>query len=407
MTERDKSIVRELAKKYMELATSEKQLKMNKRMKATNDLKLVRPPLLIDEIPWYQMNIDNELTCLCEDAGARGVEYALRIALYRRKHFKADTLFEPFWRVEMAYDSTGIGLQIEENTRKTDDINNIISHEYIDVLENEEDLEKLKIPQFTRRKDKDEKSMAFYTDLLGDSMPVKLCGRGYIYSAPWDIIARFRGMENILYDLYDRPEHLHAIRKRFLDIITAEIDFVEKELHVDPNFPNLHCTPAYVSGLAEDGLKATWYRTMAQGFSDISPEMHYEFDIKYSIELSKRFAYTYYGCCEPLDKKLEVVSKIENLRKIGVTPWAKEDAMAEWINGRYVYSKKPNPANVAMITDTEAVKKEAEKSVKLAIKYGCPMDITLKDISTVSHRPENIIKWSETVSSVLDYYYGE
>lgn len=407
MTERDKNIVRELAKKYMELATDEKQLKMNKRMKDTNDLKLVRPPLLIDEIPWYQMNIDNELTCLCEDAGARGVEYALRIALYRRKYFKADTLFEPFWRIEMAYDSTGIGLKVEENTRKTDDINNIISHEYIDVLQNEEDLDKLKIPQFTRRKDRDEKAMAFYTELLGDSMPVKLCGRGYIYSAPWDIIARFRGMENILYDLYDRPEHLHAIRKRFLDIITAEIDFVEKELHVDPNFPNLHCTPAYVSGLAEDGLKATWYRTMAQGFSDISPEMHYEFDVKYSIELSKRFAYTYYGCCEPLDKKLEVVSKIENLRKIGVTPWAKEEIMAEWIGGKYVYSKKPNPANVAMITDTEAVRKETEKSVKLAIKYGCPMDITLKDISTVSHRPKNIIKWSETVSSVLDYYYGE
>ncbi|MBE6732257.1 MAG: hypothetical protein E7564_11270 [Ruminococcaceae bacterium] len=407
MNIRDKETVRELAKKYMELATDEKQFKMNERMKATNDLKLVRPPLLIDEIPWYQMNIDNELTCLCEDEGARGVEYALRIAIYRRKHFKADTILEPFWRVDMAYDSTGIGLQVEEHTRKTDDINNIISHEYIDVLENEEDLEKLKIPQFTRRKDKDEKAIAFYTELLGDSMPVKLCGRGYIYSAPWDIIARFRGMENILYDLYDRPEHLHAIRKRFLEIVTAELDFIEKELHVDPDYPLLHCTPAYVSGLANDGLKATWYRTMAQGFSDISPEMHYEFDVKYSLELSKRFAYTYYGCCEPLDKKLEVISKIENLRKIGVTPWAKEEVMAEWIGGKYVYSKKPNPANVAMITDPEAVRKETEKSVKLAIKYGCPMDITLKDISTVSHRPENLIVWSETVSEVLDKYYGK
>ncbi len=406
MTERDKSIIRELAKKYMEIATSEKQLKANKRMLDTNDLKLVRPPVMIDEIPWYQMNIDDELTCICEDERARNVEYSLRIALFRWKHFKSDNLFEPFWRVQMAYDSTGIGLKVEEHTRKTDDINNIISHEYIDVLENEEDVEKLKIPTFTRRKDKDEEAMAFYTELFGDAMPVKLCGRGYIYSAPWDVIARFRGMENILYDLYDRPEHLHAIRKRFLEIITAELDFVEKELHVDPCYPSLHCTPAYVSGLAEDGLKATWYRTMAQGFSDISPEMHYEFDVKYSLELAKRFAYTYYGCCEPLDKKLEIVSKIENLRKIGVTPWAKEEVMAEWIGGKYVYSKKPNPANVAMVTDPVAVKKEIEKSVKLAIKYGCPMDITLKDISTVSHRPQNIILWSEAVSDVLDYYYG-
>ena len=64
MTQNDKQIVRELAKQYMEMACSEKQQKMNKRMLDTNDLKLVRPPVLMDEIPWYQMNMDDELTCL-------------------------------------------------------------------------------------------------------------------------------------------------------------------------------------------------------------------------------------------------------------------------------------------------------------------------------------------------------
>ena len=39
----DKQIVRELAKRYMELATSPKQLAANQRMQDTNDLKLVRP----------------------------------------------------------------------------------------------------------------------------------------------------------------------------------------------------------------------------------------------------------------------------------------------------------------------------------------------------------------------------
>ena len=34
----DKQIIRELAKRYMELATSEKQQKANARMLATNDL---------------------------------------------------------------------------------------------------------------------------------------------------------------------------------------------------------------------------------------------------------------------------------------------------------------------------------------------------------------------------------
>jgi hypothetical protein len=81
--------------------------------------------------------------------------------------------------------------------------------------------------------------------------------------------------------------------------------------------------------------------------------------------------------------------------------------MAEWIGDRYVYSRKPSPANVAIKTDPDVIRRETEKTVKLCIKNGCPCDITLKDISTVSHRPENLIVWAQTVSDVLDQYYGQ
>ena len=407
MTPKDKEIVRELAKRYMELATDQKQQDMNARMKATNDLQLVRPPVLIDEIPWYQMDIDGELTCQCEDKAAQNVETVLRRALYRRKYFKADTIFEPFFRVTMAYDSSGLGLTWKDEIRRTDDTNNIVSHSYADLLEDEENLELIKIPTFTARPDKDERAMAFYTDLLGDAMPVKLCGRGYLYDAAWDKIVRYRGMEAVIYDFYDRPEYLHAIRQRFLDIVKAEMDFVEEHLRVDPTAPNLHCTPAAVSGLAEDGWKATWYRTMAQGFSDVSPAMHEEFDINYSLQIADRYAYTYYGCCEPLDRKLDVIFKIPNLRKVGVAPWAREEVMAERLGGKYVYARKPNPANVAIMTDPEVIRRETEKTVRLCQQYGCPAELVLKDISTVSHRPENLIVWAQTVSDVLDAYYGK
>ena len=47
MTQRDKDIVRELARRYMELATDENQKKMDRRMLDSNDLKIVRPPVLI------------------------------------------------------------------------------------------------------------------------------------------------------------------------------------------------------------------------------------------------------------------------------------------------------------------------------------------------------------------------
>ncbi len=403
----DQRIIRELARRYMALATDEQQQRMNARFQATNDLKIVRPPVLLDEIPWYQIDIDGDLICRCEDPRAKKLEEFLRRGIYRRKYWKADTLLEPFYRIPISYDSSGLGLQVQEEVRRTDDTNNIVAHAYEDLLKDEDNLEKILIPTFTARPDKDAAAVEYYSELLGDTMPVKLCGRGYIYDAAWDKIMRYRGMEAVLFDFYDRPEYLHAIRQRFLDILIAELDFIEENIPVDPTAPVLHCTPAAVSGLGEKGLKATWYRSMAQGFSEVSPAMHDEFDVQYSMKIADRFAYTYYGCCEPLDNKLDVLFKIPNLRKVGVSPWAKEEVMAERLASNYVYARKPNPAFVAIETDVEVIRKETEKTVALCQKFGCPVEFVLKDISTVSHRPENLILWAQTVSDVLDRYYSE
>ncbi len=403
----DQRIIRELARRYMALATDEQQQRMNARFQATNDLKIVRPPVLLDEIPWYQIDIDGDLICRCEDPRAKKLEEFLRRGIYRRKYWKADTLLEPFYRIPIFYDSSGLGLQVQEEVRRTDDTNNIVAHAYEDLLEDEDNLEKILIPTFTARPDKDAAAVEYYSELLGDTMPVKLCGRGYIYDAAWDKIMRYRGMEAVLFDFYDRPEYLHAIRQRFLDILIAELDFIEENIPVDPTAPVLHCTPAAVSGLGEKGLKATWYRSMAQGFSEVSPAMHDEFDVQYSMKIADRFAYTYYGCCEPLDNKLDVLFKIPNLRKVGVSPWAKEEVMAEHLAGNYVYARKPNPAYVAIETDADVIAKETEKTVRLCQAHGCPVEFVLKDISTVSGRPENLILWTETVSDVLDHYYGK
>ena len=81
--------------------------------------------------------------------------------------------------------------------------------------------------------------------------------------------------------------------------------------------------------------------------------------------------------------------------------------MAEALGKSYVYARKPNPANVALRTDADVIRKETVKTVELCQKYSCPAEFVLKDISTVSHRPENLILWAKTVSDVLDEYYGK
>ena len=408
MKSNDKIIIRELAKQYMQLATSEKQKKMFARMQETNDLKLVRPPVLIDEIQWGQMNIDGELTCLCEDPRARRAESRLRQALYRAKYLKADTMFEPFFRVRMRLESTGSGLpQLDRSGDVRGKNSGIASHQFEDLLEDESILETLHMPKFKLRPDIDEENMNYYTDLFGDAMPVRLLGHNYFTHSVWDDIAHLRGIEAIMMDMYDRPEYLHALVRHWIAVFKAEMDFVEKNMPIDRTVTDMHCTPACISGLADKGFKATWFRASAQALSTVSPAMFDEFEIQYVIPLAERFAYTYYGCCEPLNDRMHIVKQIPNLRKVGVSPWANVESCAEQIGKDYVLARKPNPAYVALRTDPETVRKETEETVKVALKYGCPTEFVLKDISTVSNRPENLIIWANTVSDVLDQYYEE
>jgi len=51
------------------------------------------------------------------------------------------------------------------------------------------------------------------------------------------------------------------------------------------------------------------------------------------------------------------------------------------------------------------IRKEIGETARLCLRYGCPVDITLKDISTVGYHPENLIVWAKTASEVLGEYY--
>ena len=408
---REISIVRELAKQYMEIAQSDKHVRMRRRFRDSNDLKIVRPPLIMEEIPWHEMNMDGELDCVCEDKTLRDMEYRLRVQLFREKHFKCDNYIEPVWTISKASRSTGIGFEIEEKRLAVDKANNIVSHEYSDVLEDERSLERYHDPVITACPEIDAAQKARAEEVLGDIMPVELQG-GYIYYSPWDQIAMLRGVEPILIDMYDRPEYLHRIMALFTRGMASEMDQRSALGLYDPRCISLHCTPGQVTLDHEpDPAHYTcgdiWFRTMAQMFSSVSPAAHDEFDLQYSIPLAKRCAFTYYGCCEPLHDRIDKLKQYPNLRKVGCSPWADVEKTAEALGGDYVLSRKPNPANVAISTDPEVIRREISETARLCLKYGCPCDITLKDISTVSYKPQNLIIWAETASAVLDEFYDE
>ena len=93
---------------------------------------------------------------------------------------------------------------------------------------------------------------------------------------------------------------------------------------------------------------------------------------------------------------------IPNVRKVSMSPWVDQHRGAEAVGGDFVYSRKPNPALLAFDSfDAEAVKKDLLESICVCEKYHCPLEIILKDISTVRYHPERLFQWAEIAMQVV------
>jgi hypothetical protein len=408
---RDRAVLRELAKKQAEIAALDVNRERKRRIREMHALKPIRPPVWIDEIPWFEMDIDGELALRCESKEGRALEQHFRCVLFRWKYFQADMVVEDTFYVGKACAVSGIGLEVREQTLATDARNGIVSHHYEDLLDTEDKVEALLLPQVRADPEADKRNLEMTRELLDGIMPVALRGHG-VYYAPWDQIARYRGVENCLVDMVERPEFIHKIMEKFTEIYRSQYMQMEALGLLDFNLSSLHCTPPYTDECpAKDyaggpaRLKDIWFRGMAQLFSAASPAMQDEFDLQYMKPFMEKCALSYYGCCEPLDKFIPWLKKISNMRKIGVSPWADVRSSAEQIGGDYVLARKPNPAHVAGVFDEERVRKEIKETVEACRENNCPYEFVLKDISTVTYRPRNLIAWTKTVMEVIDQYY--
>jgi hypothetical protein len=171
----------------------------------------------------------------------------------------------------------------------------------------------------------------------------------------------------------------------------------------------IHCTGAYTDELPAPGYdpqkprtKDMWMFGLAQMFATVSPRMFQEFEVDYASRICARFGLVYYGCCDPLDKKMAQVRLIPNVRKVSMSPWVSQERGAAEIGRDFVYSRKPSPALLAVDTyDPEAVRQDLLATRQVCEQYHCPLEIILKDISTVRYQPERLFRWAEAAMQVV------
>ena len=408
----DIRILRELANKYALIAFDDHQKEMYHLHASTNDLSPIRPVVLIHELPWHELNVDGSLTLQCEDEDFRRVEQHLRRTIFQWTYFPADMLVQPYLSIEKVIESTGIGVEVKEETASVDAANHIVSHKYEDQFCDMEDLEKLHSPIITYDRAETMRRFEKIADAIGDIIPVKITGANMDYSLgliTWDIIAQHMSIDNLLYNLIDEPEFMHSLARKFADIYKDTIRQYEEQNLFNPDSPYIHCTPAASRVLKNsiqdyDNIRACniWGRGLAQIFSSVSPDMHDEFDIQYAKEVLEPFGYVYYGCCEPLDTKIDILRQIKNLRKISISPWANVHVAAEAIGSDYVLSAKPSPSNLTCAaSQPEVIEKEIREILRAGRANNCPLELVLKDISTANYKLENLVTWERTAMELV------
>lgn len=403
----DRDRLRALAGEVAEIAALPIQQEKRRLWRKLNALNPERPMVMIDQVCWSEMDLDGSLTLRCEDPELRGYEQTLRRILFQWRHFPVDRPVEPYLPVPMAIEDSGFGLPVQEEVRYTDQANDVRSHRYENQLARDEDLEKIRIPRIGHDAAETARRMETAEAIFGGILPPRVKGFDP-YLSVWDPIAQWMGMEALLMGLIDRPEFMLRLAERMVAGYLSKLDQLEAlGLLCEPQ-PLIHCTGAYVDELPAQGYdpaaprtRDLWMFGLAQPFSEVSPTMFEAFEIEPNLPLFARFGLVYYGCCDPLDRKMDQVRRIPNLRKVSMSPWTDEERGAEAIGRDFVFSRKPNPALLAFEAfEPEHIRAHLQASVDACRRHGCPLELILKDISTVRGRPERLFEWARIAMEV-------
>ena len=396
---RDIEVLRQLAEKYMSYATTAQQDKTRQLWYSLNRRQMEKPMVLIDQICWGEIQ-DESLTCVVSDPYWRGVEGSLRRTIYKYEHMKVDMVLPPYIRlqrpIEGHYGGGAYGLRVEVEILGEKDVK---SQRFTDILQDEEDLAKIHFGKVIWKKDQEEEIVQTAHMLFDGIAEFRMCGVS-MHLGIWDWIASARGVTNCYFDLIDRPEFIHAIMRKFTDCLLDTIDQLNAIKGFDAAYGECHCSCILSDDLPNGANEATsdqaWAFGLAQLFSSVSPEVTEEFEMPYMQEIFPKFGAIYYGCCDRLDDRLNIVDRMPNIRKISCSPWSDREHFAEVLPKKYIMSNKPNPALLATGTfDEEAVRADLRRTMEAAKRYDVPLEMILKDISTVHNDPSRLWRWAE------------
>lgn len=220
----------------------------------------------------------------------------------------------------------------------------------------------------------------------GDILDVRK-NEPYLMSCGWgdsmiDEFVELRGLEQLYYDMIDEPEFVHEVMRKMTQAKKQLMqDYKNSGLMISNNGSRIgSCSYSFTEELpaAASSWKDMWGYAQAQELAGVSPAMLEEFVLPYQAELMQEFGLVSYGCCEPMDEKIDVIARfIPNLRILSISPYSNIPTAAEKCRGKYVMAFKLHPS-LPVNFDENRTRKYIRELLQMS--DGCVRTITFAEI---------------------------
>ena len=407
----DRQILRQLAARYAAIAALPIQEEKRKLWTDHFSRKKTRVPILATYGMWnvWCREVFGDDRMECADPFFRIHERELRMRIFQHERVGDDTIQEPWiplgasikggwgnlWGVEEAMHSAGVeggAAAFDPPLKNWDDVVKLrMTHHEVDEVATARNLERL-------------------AGAIGDLLPVDVVRTPAHIGFMADIstsIAKLRGLETLMMDMYESPAELHRLLTFMRDGILQNNREAEAAGHFTLTSSQNQAMP-YAGSLepprANSGPRRRqdiWGFCAAQEFTLISPEFHNEFLFQYQMPIYERFGLVHYGCCEDLGRKIDMLRQLKNLCSIAVTPVANVATCASQIGADYAISWRPNPTDMVCYGYNEDRVRHIISTGLTACKGGYP-HIHLKDIETVEGDVSRLTRWVKLVREITE-----
>jgi hypothetical protein len=382
----DRAILRELGLEIAEIAALPVQQERAENHARINRLERAKPTVHIYQEPWNEMDVDGELQLRCEDGFCQGLELGLRRTLYSWRHTPGDMVVSGAISQPLCIRDTGFGLTEDVDIARTDATSDVVSRHFHIQIKDEADAEKIRFPEVSHDEAETQRQLALREEVFDGVLPVQISKTGGFWFAPWDELVRWTGVTEVLMDMAMRPDYVNLLMDRFVSAWLHRLDQYEAQ--------DLLAAPT----------SELWGVGAAQIFSEVSPAMHVEFALRHEARWFARWGRNYYGCCEPLDHKVDILREhIPHLKKISMSPWIDFDRAVANMGEEFIFAWKPNPAVLAAESwDPDYVRRDMQEKLEKA--KNCIVEIHMKDISTVRYQPQRLWEWARIAAEVTAEY---